>query len=107
MSQLVRDNSGGDTDGGDGVSPYPAQVVDEWVATSGPGQKKAVGWEWVLRAQQTETMDQFADEGIHRDHALGFRLDERHMDDPGLWAYHRKTIKGQVRALPDAHAGVT
>jgi len=79
MSQLVRDNSGGDADGGDGVSPYPAQVVDEWVATSGPGEKKAVGWEWVLRAQQTETMDQFADEGIHRDHTFGFQLAERHM----------------------------
>ena len=88
------DNSGGDPGGSDDVSPYTAQLVDECVAASGAGEKKAVGWERVLRAQQTEAMNQFADEGIHRDEAFGFQLTEGHVDGPVILADKPETIEG-------------
>jgi len=105
VSQLVRDNPPCDPDGGDDVAPVITELAYERVAPIGAGQKKSVGREGILGAQQAEAINQLANESIHRDQALGFQLAEGYMDSPAM-ADQAETIEGQVGALTDAHAGV-
>ena len=88
------DEPGGDPDGGNEVSPETAQLVDELAAATGAGQEKAVGWEGILGAQQTQAINQPTDERIHWDQALGFQLAEGNMDGPVIWANKAETIEG-------------
>jgi hypothetical protein len=70
-------------------------------------QEPAVGRQRIERAEEAETLDQFADERIDRHHPFGFQFAERNVNRPLMLAAGVKTIEGKIARFADAHAGVT
>ena len=72
----------------------------------GSGQQESIGGHDVDRAKEAKTLDEFADEGVNRDHPFGLQFAQRHMNGPLIRASGAKAIAGKVSTLTDANASV-
>jgi hypothetical protein len=106
MPKLVRDDAGGNADRGGDLMQGSAQLAAECHAAIRAGEKKGIGIARILASQRTEPIHNPADEGIHRNKALGPQLAKGHMNGPLILADGAQTIQRQIEALADAHAGV-
>jgi len=89
------------------LAPVIAQLTDESFFGTRPWQQHAFGGKWIERAKEAQTMNQFTDERVYRDHSFSLELAERNMDCPLIRADSMKAVAAQVRAFADPHAGMT
>ena len=72
----------------------------------GTGKQTAIGRQRIEGPEEAETLDQCANERVHRDHSLGFQFTERPLDRPLILAGWVKAIDGKIGSFANAHAGV-
>jgi hypothetical protein len=84
-----------------------AQFFQERYLAARMGQEPAVGGQRIERAEEAETLDQFAHERIHGHHPFGLEFAERNVNGPLILAGGVEAIEGKIGRFADAHAGVT
>ena len=106
VTELMRNDATGNAGGSRHLVQIGAELANEHVPGSRPRQQMAVRGRRIQRAEEAQTMDQIASEGIDRDHTFGLQLAERHMNRPMIRAGGVETIEGEIDGFADAHAGV-
>ena len=102
----MRDDATGNAGGRGNLVQIGAELADEHLSGSGACQEMAVRRGRIQPAEETQTMDQIAREGVDRYHALGFQLAERHVKGPVIGIGSVETIEGEIDGFADAHACV-
>lgn len=106
VPELVRNDAGGDTDGSDNLGKVRTQLLDKGVLIARAGQEPAVEREWIERTEEAQTMNEFTDERVHRDHSLGLQLAERNVNRPSIRADIVEAVISKIGTFADAHSGV-
>ena len=83
-----------------------AEAREKRDSRSMPCQEPSVVRHRFQRAEEAQSMNEIADEGINRNHAFRFELAQRYVDRPLVRAYGVQAVIGEVNTLADAHAGV-
>jgi hypothetical protein len=107
VPELVRDDAGADADRSDNIGKVRTKLLNKGLLVAWTGQEPAVKREWVERTEEAQAMDDLTNEGVDRDHALGFQLPEGNVNGPPIRAGIVKAIIGQINTFPDAHSGMT
>jgi hypothetical protein len=106
VPHLVGDDIGGK---GDGVADHVqvlAKPRKETGFSSRPGQQPSIGGQRIERAEEAQTVNEIADEGIDGDHAFGLELAEGNMDRSLFRSCGSQAVIRQIDAFADTHAGV-
>ncbi len=83
-----------------------AELSNERLFATRARQQEAIVGKLFQRTKEAQPLDEFANEGIHRDQPFGFQFAERDMDGPLVRTSGTEAIRGQIGAFADAHAGV-
>jgi hypothetical protein len=84
VPELVRNDAGGDTDGGHNIGKVRTQLLDKGLLIARASQKPAVKREWVERAEEAQTMNDLANKRVDRHHALSLQLPDRNVNGPPI-----------------------
>ena len=106
VSELVRHDAGGDTDGSDNIGKVTTQLLDKGLLVARTGPEPAVKRERVERTEEAQTRNDLTNTRVDRDHALRLQLPERNVNGPPIRAGVMEAIIGKIGAFPDAHSGV-
>ena len=106
VAKLMGDDAGRNADGGGDLMHRSAELGAERHAATRAREKKAVSAARIVATQRSKTIHEPADEGIYRNKALGPQFAKGHMNAPLILADTAPTIRRQIEALADAHAGV-
>jgi hypothetical protein len=106
VSELMRNDAGGDTHGSNNIGKIRAQLLHKGLLVAGAGQEPAVKRERVERTEEAQTMDDLTNKRVDRNHALRFQLPEGNVNGPPIGAGIMKAIIGKINTFPDAHSGV-
>src|ERR1700730_3566234 len=82
-----------------------AELANERLLAARPGQEELIIGE-LQRAKEAQSLNELANKRIHRDQAFSLQLPERNMYRPLIRASGTETVRGEIRALTDAHARV-
>ncbi len=107
VAKLMRHNAREQAGGMADLVPVIAQLTDESFFGMRSWQQHAIGGEWIERSKEAKTLNQFTDEGVHRDHSFGLELAQRDLDCPLIRADGMQTVAAQIGAFTDPHAGMT
>ena len=107
MSQLVRDDAGGDADAVTDLMQVLAQFADEVCLWRRAGEQPSIAGNGSKERKKRRRWTSLTYERVHRDHALSLQLAERHVNGPLIRAEGWRQSKDRSAHFTDAHAGVT
>jgi len=107
VSSLVGDESGRDSGGGRSGTEGGTNAADQGLPAAMSRQEELSGWLVSLRTEQSQALDDVADKRIHRDEAIPIELSDGDVNGPLIRPERAETVRRQVDALANAHAGVT
>ena len=94
MPELMRDDAGGKAERMADLMEVITKVTKERVSGAGTGQEPSIGRQRIQETKEAEALDEFTHKGVHRDHALGFELAQRHVNRPLIGAGGAEAIEG-------------
>ena len=100
----MRDDARGESERVADLMQVIAELNNDGHFTSGSCQEPSIGQQRVEGAEEAQTLDEIAAEGIDGDHAFGLEFAEGNMDGPLVRPRGAQTVIRQVDALADAHA---
>jgi len=106
MTELMRDNASGKAGSGTDLVQIRTELADERLPGDRTCQQTAIVGRRIQPAEEAQTVDQIAGEGVYGDHAFGFQFAERHVNPPLIRAGGMETIEDEIDAFANAHAGV-
>ena len=101
----MRDDARGESERVADLMQVIAELNNDGHFTSGSCQEPSIGQQRVEGAEEAQTLDEIAAEGIDGDHAFGLEFAEGNMDGPLVRPRGAQTVIGEIDALADAHAG--
>jgi len=104
VPELMRDDARGESERVADLMQVIAELNNDGHFTSGSCQEPSIGQQRVEGAEEAQTLDEIAAEGIDGDHAFGLEFAEGNMDGPLVRPRGAQTVIRQVDALADAHA---
>ena len=108
VSELMGDDTGGEAErSGRPDAGNRGVERGELLLLPGTRQEPSIGRQRIQRAEEAQSMNEIADEGIDGDHAFGLEFAERDMNRPLVRSCGAQAVIGEIDALADTHAGVS
>src|ERR1700674_4376882 len=83
-----------------------AELTNERFFGERAGQEPSISRQRIEGTKESEALDQFTNKEIHGDHAFRLEFAKWYVNRPLIRARGAETLKRQIGALADAHAGV-
>src|SRR5437870_1211257 len=83
-----------------------AELTNERFFGERAGQEPSISRQGIEGTKESQALDQFTNKGIHGNHAFRLEFANRYVNRPLIRARGAETLKRQIGALADAHAGV-
>ena len=94
MPELMRDDARGESERVADLMQVIAELNNDGHFTSGSCQEPSIGQQRVEGAEEAQTLDEIAAEGIDGDHAFGFEFAEGDMNSPLIRASGTEAVRG-------------
>jgi hypothetical protein len=106
MSELVRHDLGGESDGIADLVEVLSELANERFFTMRTRQEEAILRQGIEQAEEPQALDEITNKRIDGNHAFGFQFAERDMYSPLIRTRCTEAIKAEISALTDAHSGM-
>jgi hypothetical protein len=106
MTKLMRNNVGREAQSMTDLMQVITQLTNQGFFAAWTGQEFSIRRYRIQGTKECETLNDFADKPIHRNHTLSLKFAQRHMDGPLIGACRTKAIARQISTLADAHASM-
>ncbi len=106
MPELVGDDACGESEAVADPMQVIAELNNDGHFASRTCNEPSIGGQRIEGAEEAQTVNEVADEGIAGDHAFGLQLAEGNMDRPLVRAGGSQAVIRQIDAFADTHAGV-
>src|ERR1700687_1976983 len=107
VPEVMRDSTCEQANRMAGLMPVVTQLTDQRLFSSWSCQQQSVCRKGIERTKEAKAINKLADERVYRDHSFCLEFAQRNVDRPLIWAGGMETIKAQIGAFADSHAGMT